>query len=146
MRNKFDTFYLNEKSLNKEWLLVDAENQTLGRLASQIAAILRGKHKATFQPSMDNGDFVVVINADKVKVTGNKFEDKQYFSYTGFPGGITERSFAQMQSQKPQEVIELAVKRMLPKGRIGRAMYKKLFVYSGAEHTHAAQKPRKIEF
>ncbi len=144
MRNKFDTFYLSANKLDKEWLIVDVEGSTLGRVASKIAAILRGKHKTNFQQNMDNGDYVVVINAGKVKVTGRKTQDKLYHKYTGYPGGINTTNFQSMMDSKPERALEMAVKNMLPKGRMGRELYRNLHIYGGAEHPHTAQKPKQV--
>jgi large subunit ribosomal protein L13 len=124
------------------WLLIDAKDQTLGRLASQIAMILRGKHKPTFTPHADTGDFVVVINADLVKLTGNKRKDKYYFHHTGFPGGVKQIQTEKLLEDKPTEVLRLAVKRMLPKNALNRAILGKLKLYAGTEHPHAAQQPK----
>ncbi len=145
MRNKFDTYYLSSKKIDRQWVTVDVQGKALGRISSQIASILRGKHKATFQPTMDNGDNVIVLNASKVKVSGRKYENKLYHKYSGYPGGITTTNFAKMITEKPERVLEEAIRRMLPKGRIGRAMYKKLHVYAGEQHEHEAQKPTKLD-
>jgi large subunit ribosomal protein L13 len=124
-----------------KWFVVDAEGQTLGRLSTQIAAILRGKHKPTFSPSVDCGDFVVVINADKFKVTGNRLDQKMYYKHSGYPGGLSEISLRDQLVKFPTRPIEYAVKGMLPKNKLGRKMFKKLKVYTGTEHPHAAQNP-----
>ncbi len=145
MRNKYDTTYTRPEDVKHEWLLVDAADQYLGRMASQIAALLRGKHKTTFQPSVDTGDNVVVLNTSKIKVSGRKTTDKLYFWHTGFPGGIKSRNFATMQKENANKVLTLAVKRMLPSGPLGRAMLKKLFLYEGATHNQIAQQPKPIE-
>jgi len=131
--------------LKSEWHLVDATGQVLGRLASEIARRLRGKHKAIFTPHMDTGDHVVVINAEKVVLTGRKESMKRYYWHTGYPGGIKSRSFTQMRDTKPHRVIELAVWGMLPKNRLGRKLIKKLKVYAGPNHDHAAQSPKPLE-
>lgn len=144
MRNKYDTYYVKKVDLKKEWFVIDVKGCTLGRIATKIAHILRGKHKPLFQTSQDNGDNVVVVNADKIKVTGSKHENKIYYWYTGYPGGIKSRNFSKMQQEKPERIIYLAVKRMLPKGRLGRQMLKKMFIYAGEEHKHEAQKLKKI--
>ena len=144
MRNKFDTFYLSSNKLDKEWVIVDVEGGTLGRVASKIAAILRGKNKANFQPNMDNGDYVVIINAGRVKVTGRKTQDKLYHKYTGFPGGINTTNFQDMMNAKPERALEIAVKSVLPKGRMGRQLYRNLHIYGGSEHPHIAQKPKQV--
>ena len=132
-------------SVERKWYVVDATGHTLGRLTSEIAAILRGKNKPTFTPFIDTGDYVIVVNADKIKVTGNKLKDKIYYKHSDYPGGMRETTLAEMLAKKPEEVIRLAVKGMLPKGPLGRSMIKKLHVYAGAEHPHAAQKPENLE-
>ena len=139
------TYSPKESELNREWYVADADGQVLGRFASKIAAILRGKHKAEFAPHMDNGDFVVVVNAEKITVTGNKREDKIYYSHSNYPGGIKSISFEKLQQKNPEAIIEKAVKGMLPKNRLGRRLFTKLKVYSGAEHPHAAQEPKVLE-
>ncbi|MBW6516539.1 MAG: 50S ribosomal protein L13 [Candidatus Cloacimonetes bacterium] len=128
----------------QDWFLIDAEGQTLGRLSTKIAGLLRGKHKPYFAPHLDTGDFVVVINAEKVRLTGNKELQKTYPSYSGYPGGYKEIPFARLQSKKPEEIIIQAVKGMLPKNPLGRKLIQKLKVYSGADHPHTAQKPKTI--
>jgi len=142
----FTTKHANEASVQRAWYVVDGTNQTVGRVCSKIAAILRGKHKAYYTPSVDCGDFVVVINADKVKFTGNKLEDKSYISYSGYPGGLKEESAKNLLARRPEAIVERAVKGMLPKNRLGRKMFKKLFVYAGAEHPHHAQQPKELKF
>ncbi|WNC68093.1 50S ribosomal protein L13 [Thalassotalea psychrophila] len=139
------TFTAKPESVQREWFVVDAEGKTLGRIATQIATILRGKHKPEYTPSVDVGDYVVVINADKVKVTGNKAKGKIYYSHTGFVGGLKQLSFEQLVEKAPVRPIEFAVKGMLPKGPLGRDMFRKLKVYAGAEHMHAAQQPKVLE-
>ena len=134
----------SEDAVN-DWVLIDAEDQTLGRLASVIATRLRGKHKVDFTPHVDNGDYVVVINASKVKVTGKKETDKLYYRHTGYPGGIKNITLRRMRETKPERIIEKAVKGMLPRSALGRAIWKKLKVYGGSEHPHDSQQPRKIE-
>ena len=134
----------SEDAVNN-WVLIDAEDQTLGRLASLIAIRLRGKHKVDFTPHVDNGDYVVVINASKVKVTGKKETDKLYYRHTGYPGGIKNVTLGRMRETKPERIIEKAVKGMLPRSALGRAIWKKLKVYGGSEHPHDSQQPRKIE-
>ena len=134
----------SEDAVN-DWVLVDAEDQTLGRLASLIATRLRGKHKVDFTPHVDNGDYVVVINASKVKVSGKKETDKLYYRHTGYPGGIKNITLRRMRETKPERIIEKAVKGMLPRSALGRAIWKKLKVYGGSEHPHDSQQPRKIE-
>ncbi|MCA9644086.1 MAG: 50S ribosomal protein L13 [Polyangiaceae bacterium] len=135
-----------EAQATRKWWVVDAKNKSLGRLASEVAKVLRGKHKATFTPHVDTGDFVIVINAEQVKVTGSKFDDKKYYRHSGYPGGMTTRSFGELIALKPAAPIELAVKGMLPKNALGRKMIKKLKVYAGAEHPHAAQAPAELSF
>lgn len=139
------TYYAKPGEVNREWLLVDAEGKTLGRLATQIAMILRGKHKPQYTPHVDVGDFVVVINADKVQLTGNKAATKVYHKHSGFPGGLKETSYQVAMEKHPERVIEHAVKGMMPKGTLGRQQGMKLKVYAGPEHPHAAQNPRKID-
>ena len=134
----------SEDAVNN-WVLIDAEDQTLGRLASLIAIRLRGKHKVDFTPHVDNGDYVVVINASKVKVTGKKETDKLYYRHTGYPGGIKNITLRRMRETKPERIIEKAVKGMLPRSALGRAIWKKLKVYGGSEHPHDSQQPRKLE-
>ncbi|MBQ9504095.1 MAG: 50S ribosomal protein L13, partial [Lachnospiraceae bacterium] len=136
-----DTYIANPSNITRKWYLVDAEGQTLGRMASQIAAILRGKNKPEFTPFMDTGDYVIVVNAEKIKVTGKKLDQKIYRTHSDYVGGLKETTLRQKLAKKPEQVIEHAVKGMLPKGTLGRQMYKKLFVYAGPEHDHAAQKP-----
>lgn len=136
------TYNARNETAVHNWYVVDAAGQTLGRLASQIATRLRGKHKPEYTPHVDTGDFIVVINASQVKVTGAKKTDKIYYSHSGFPGGIKEVSFEKLLAKHPTRVIEIAVKGMLPKNPLGRAMYRKLKVYAGTEHPHAAQQPQ----
>ena len=140
------SFSIKEAEIDKKWVLVDADGKVLGRLAAEIATILRGKNKPQFTPSMDMGDNVIVINADKVLLTGKKSLDKDYFSYTGYVGGIKFTNIKKIMAEKPEFVIEHAVKGMLPKSRLGRKQFGNLKVYVGAEHPHAAQKPEKIDF
>jgi len=140
------TFIANPATIERKWYVVDAEGKTLGRLASEIAKVLRGKNKPTFTPHMDTGDYVIVVNAEKIKVTGKKLDQKVYKHYSGYIGGLKETTLKEKLSKKPEEVIELAVKGMLPKGPLGRQMYKKLYVYAGPEHKHAAQKPEVLTF
>ena len=139
------TFSPKPKDIKREWFVVDAEGQTLGRLASRIATRLRGKHKPEFAPHVDMGDFIVVVNAEKIRVTGDKMNAKHYYWHTGYPGGIKSRSLSEMLKRKPEEVITHAVKGMLPKNRLGRAILKKLKVYAGPEHPHASQQPAPLE-
>jgi len=141
-----NTFMASESSIERKWYVVDATGYTLGRLASQVASVLRGKNKPTYTPHMDCGDFVIVINADKVKVSGKKMAQKIYYNHSDYVGGMRETTLAEMMAKKPERVIELAVKGMLPKGPLGRQMYTKLHVYVGAEHPHAAQKPETLTF
>ena len=139
------SFMASPSTIERKWYVVDATGHTLGRLTSEIAAILRGKNKPTFTPHIDTGDYVIVVNADKIKVTGKKLEQKIYYNHSDYPGGMRETTLAQMMAKKPAEVINLAVKGMLPKGPLGRSMLTKLHVYAGAEHPHAAQKPEVLE-
>lgn len=139
------TFMQTKENIERNWYVIDAEGKTLGRLATKAAHMLRGKHKPTYTPHVDCGDYIIIINADKVKLTGNKLEDKKYYNHSGFPGGLRERNAAEMIESYPEEMIERAVKGMLPHNRLGRAMGKKLFVYRGADHKHSAQKPIAIE-
>ena len=140
------TFVATPSTIKRDWLLIDATDLTLGRLATEIATRLRGKPKPEYTPFMDTGDYVIVINASKVKVTGNKASDKKYYHHTGYPGGIKEESFEKLLARKPEDVIEKAVRGMLPKGPLGRAMFRKLKVYAGETHNHAAQQPQVIKF
>lgn len=139
------TFTAKPESVQRDWYVVDASGKTLGRLATEIALRLRGKHKPEYTPHVDTGDYIVVVNADKVAVTGNKAQDKMYYSHSGFPGGIKEINFEKLIAKKPEMVLEAAVKGMLPKGPLGRAMFRKLKVYAGAEHQHAAQQPQVLD-
>ena len=140
------TFTPTPKDIQRDWFIVDANDKTLGRLATQIAHRLRGKHKPEFAPHMDNGDFIVVVNCEKVRVTGNKLENKKYYRHTGDPGGIYSTTLQEMLNSKPDQVLIKAVKGMLPRNRLGRAMLKKLKVYPGGEHPHSAQNPQPLEF
>ncbi len=140
------TFSAKPETVERDWFVVDATNRPLGRLASEIARRLRGKHKPVFTPHVDTGDYIVVINAKDVGVTGNKRKDKMYYRHSGYPGGIKEISLEKLLRKKPERVIEIAVKGMLPKGSLGRDMYRKLRVYAGSEHKHAAQQPKTLEF
>lgn len=139
------TYYAKAGDVEREWLLVDAEDMVLGRLATQVGQILKGKTKPTYTPHVDVGDFVIVINAEKIRLTGNKADQKNYYSHSGFQGGLKEIPFKAMLEKHPERVIEKAVYGMLPKNTLGRAMGRKLKVYAGPEHPHAAQNPRKIE-
>ena len=138
--------YMQKKeTVERKWYVIDAEGKPLGRVASKAAHILRGKHKATYTPHIDCGDYVIILNASKVLLTGNKLEDKKYYSHSGYPGGLRTRTAKEMIEKYPEEMVEKAVKGMLPKNRLGRAMYKKLFVYAGSEHKHMAQKPSEMD-
>lgn len=139
------TFVAKPETVKRDWYVVDAEGRTLGRIATEIARRLRGKHKAEYTPHVDTGDYIIVINAEKVTVTGNKAKDKMYYAHTGFPGGLKSTTFDKLQAAKPEMIIEKAVKGMLPRGPLGRAMYRKLKVYSGTEHNHAAQQPQVLD-
>ena len=142
--NSYKTTYANKATVEKSWVVVDAEAQVLGRVASEVARIIRGKHKTSYSPHVDCGDNVIVINAEKVKVTGKKAQDKVYYDHSGYPGGLKETTFDKMMAKDPTRIIERAVKGMLPKGPLGRAMFKKLKVYAGNEHPHAAQQPKEL--
>ena len=140
------TYMANPDKIERKWYVVDADGCTLGRLASGVASVLRGKNKPQFTPHVDTGDYVIVVNADKIKVTGKKLEQKIYYNHSDYVGGMKETTLKEMMAKKPEKVIELAVKGMLPKGPLGREMYTKLFVYAGPEHKHAAQKPEVLTF
>lgn len=140
------TQFAKKDEVERKWYVVDATDQVLGRLATRIAIYIRGKHKPQFTPNADVGDFVIVVNADKVKFTGNKLEDKVYYRHTGYPGGIRAETAKKRLESKPELIIERAVKGMLPKNRLGRALARKLKVYKGSEHPHTAQKPETISF
>ena len=140
------TFMASPATIERKWYVVDAEGQTLGRMASEVAKVLRGKNKAIYTPHIDTGDYVIVVNADKIKVTGKKLDQKIYYHHSDYVGGMKETTLKEMLANKPERVIELAVKGMLPKGPLGRQMYKKLFVYAGPEHKHEAQKPEALTF
>ena len=139
------TFIAKTAEIERKWYVVDAEGCTLGRLASEVAKVLRGKNKPEYTPHVDTGDYIIVINADKVAVTGRKETDKLYYWHTGYVGGIKQATFKEMIARRPEAVIEIAVKGMLPKGPLGRAMFRKLKVYAGAEHQHAAQQPQVLD-
>ncbi|WP_274308545.1 50S ribosomal protein L13 [Solibacillus daqui] len=139
------TFMAKGQEVERKWLVVDAEGQTLGRLASEVASILRGKHKPTFTPNVDTGDHVIIINADKIELTGNKLQKKIYYRHTQFAGGLKQRTAGEMKEKYPVQMLELAIKGMLPKNSLGRQMFGKLNVYTGSEHPHAAQKPEAYE-
>ena len=136
-----NTFMANPDKIDRKWYVVDAEGCTLGRLASEVANVLRGKNKPIYTPHVDCGDYVIVVNADKIKVTGKKLDQKIYYRHSEYVGGMKKTTLRELLAKKPERVIELAVKGMLPKGPLGRSLYTKLHVYAGAEHTHAAQKP-----
>ena len=140
-----NTFMQKKETVERKWYVIDAEGKNLGRVASVAAQILRGKHKPTFTPHIDCGDYVIIINADKVNLTGNKLNDKIYYDHSGYTGGLRERTAKTMINDYPEEMVERAVKGMLPKGPLGRQTYKKLFVYRGADHKHEAQKPEVLE-
>jgi len=142
----FTTKHANEATVKRNWYVVDGTNQTVGRMCAKIASVLRGKNKASYTPHVDCGDFVIVVNCEKVKFTGNKMEDKEYLTFSGYPGGLKGEAAKDLLKRRPEVVIERAVKGMLPKNRLGRKMYKKLFVYAGAEHPHTAQKPQSLTF
>ena len=140
------TYWTKEEDVERNWFVVDAEGQTLGRLASQIATVLRGKHKPIYTPSVDTGDYVVVVNAEKIHTTGRRLDEKKYYTHSGYIGGLKERTLREMLETDPDRVIYLAVRGMLPKNALGRKMIKKLKVYAGPEHPHAAQQPEPLEF
>ncbi len=140
------TFMATPSTIERKWYVVDAEGQTLGRLASEVAKVLRGKNKPIYTPHMDCGDYVIVVNAEKFKVSGKKMDQKTYFSHSEYVGGVKEPTLREMLQKHPERVIELAVKGMLPKGALGNAMYRKLFVYAGPNHNHQAQKPEELKF
>ena len=139
------TFMANSDTIERRWLVVDAKGQRVGRLATEVASILRGKHKPTFTPHVDCGDYVIVINAKEVELTGNKWEQKKYYRHSRYPGGLKETTAKVMNQTFPERIVEFAVKGMLPKGKLGRQMYKKLFVYAGEEHKNQAQTPEVYE-
>ena len=140
------TFMASPATIDRKWYVVDATDMTLGRLASEVAKVLRGKNKAIFTPHIDTGDYVIVINADKIKVTGKKLDQKVYYNHSDYVGGMKETTLREKLDKKPEQGIELAVKGMLPKGPLGRQMFTKLHVYAGPEHNHAAQKPEVLTF
>ena len=142
----FTTKHANAATVKRNWYVVDGTNQTVGRMCSRIAAVLRGKNKASYTPHVDRGDFVIVINAEKIVFTGNKLEEKLYDHFTGYPGGLKQETAKNLLARRPEAVIESGVKGMLPKNRLGRKMYKKLFVYAGAEHPHGAQQPKELKY
>lgn len=140
------TFVQKKETVEHKWYVIDAQDATLGRVAAKAAHMLRGKHKPTYTPNIDCGDFIIIINADKARLTGKKLDQKMYYNHSMYPGGLRERTAKVMKEKYPVEMVERAVKGMLPHTRLGRAMYKKLFVYAGNEHPHAAQKPEKVDF
>ena len=140
-----NTFMEKKETVERKWYVIDAEGQTLGRVATKVATVLKGKHKPTYTPHVDCGDYVIVINASKVNLTGNKLEDKMYYNHSGYTGGLRERNAKTMIEKYPEEMMERAVKGMLPKGPLGRQMYRKLFVYAGSEYEQVAQKPVVLE-
>ena len=140
-----NSYMQRKEDVVRTWWVIDATDVNLGRLATKVATVLRGKHKPTYTPHIDGGDYVIVINASKVNLTGNKLDDKIYYNHSGYTGGLRERTARTMRDNYPVEMVERAVKGMLPKGRLGRQMYKKLFVYAGSEHPHAAQKPKEMK-
>ena len=142
----FTTKHANAATVKRNWYVVDGTNQTVGRMCSRIAAVLRGKNKASYTPHVDTGDFIIVINADKVTFTGNKLEEKIYDNFTGYPGGLKQETAKNLLARRPEVIVERGVKGMLPKNRLGRKMFKKLFVYAGAEHPHVAQQPKELKF
>ena len=142
----FTTKHANEATVKRNWYVVDGTNQTVGRMCAKIAAILRGKNKAYYTPHVDCGDYIIVINAEKVVFTGNKLEDKMYQNFSGYPGGLREEKAGNLQKRRPEMIVERAVKGMLPKNRLGRKMFKKLCVYVGGEHQHSAQQPKDLKF
>lgn len=145
-KQHFTTKHANEATVQRNWYVVDGTNQTVGRMCSRIAAILRGKHKASYTPHVDTGDYIIVTNCEKVKLSGNKLDQKVYDTFSGYPGGRKEEIASDLQKRRPEVIIERAVKGMLPKNRLGRKMYKKLFVYAGGTHPHTAQQPKELKF
>jgi|SRR5690606_12680570 len=143
---RMKTYWTKEEDVERKWFVVDAEEQTLGRLASQVATVLRGKHKPVYNPSVDTGDYVIVINAEKIHTTGQRLDQKKYYSHSGYPGGLRERTLREELEKHPDRVITRAVKGMLPKNVLGRKMLRKLKVYAGPEHPHQAQQPEPLEF
>jgi len=142
----YKTVSANKATANQKWHVVDAEGQTVGRLASKIATVLRGKHKPNYTPHVDCGDYVIVLNADKIRFTGAKLDQKTYLTYSGYPGGQKSATAKEIMDKKPLRIMEMAVRGMLPKTKLGRAMIKKLFLYEGSEHKHTAQKPTELKF
>lgn len=142
----YKTKTVSAKSIERKWYVIDAEDQVLGRLCSDISKVLQGKNKASYSPNIDTGDHVIVINAEKIKLTGNKWDQKEYITYSGYPGGQKSKTARQVLNSKPEMIIESAVKGMLPRNKIGRQMFKKLHLFIGGEHTHQAQKPEPLKF
>lgn len=142
----FTTKHANEATVQRNWYVVDGTNQTVGRMCAKIASVLRGKNKAYYTPHVDCGDYIIVTNCDKVKFTGKKMDQKTYLNFSGYPGGQRAETAGDLQKRRPEVIIERAVKGMLPKNRLGRKMYKKLFVYTGNEHPHSAQNPKELKF
>ena len=140
-----DTYMQKKEELTRSWFVVDADGKNLGRVAAKVAHVLRGKHKPTYTPHMDCGDYVIIVNASKINLTGNKLDDKMYYNHSGYPGGLRERNAKTMIEKYPVEMVERAVKGMLPKTTLGRQMFRQLFVYAGSEHKHEAQKPESLE-
>ncbi len=140
-----DTYMANAQNVNKEWLIIDATDKTVGRLSAEVAAILRGKHKPTFTPHVDCGDNVIIINAEKVKFTGNKLQNKVYYRHSNHPGGLKEETAAKVMESHPERILERSIKGMLPKTKLGRQMYRNLYIYVGGEHKHEAQQPKPYE-
>ena len=145
-KQHFTTKHANEATVQRNWYVVDGTNQTVGRMCAKIAAMLRGKHKASYTPHVDTGDYIIVINCEKVKLSGSKMDQKVYDTYSGYPGGRKEELASDLIKRRPEVIIERAVKGMLPKNRLGRKMYKKLFVYAGDTHPHIAQQPKELKF
>jgi large subunit ribosomal protein L13 len=140
----YKTLSLRKEDVQRDWYVVDAEGKTVGRLCTTIATMLRGKHKPDYTPHVDNGDYIIVLNADKVTFSGSKWKQKEYQRYSGYPGGLKSRTAEEMRDKKPEAIIEKAVKGMLPKNKLGSAMYRKLFVYAGTDHPHSAQQPKTL--
>lgn len=139
------TFMANNQTIQRKWFVVDAEDKTLGRLATEVASVLKGKHKPTYTPHVDSGDYVIVVNAEKIKLTGKKWDQKLYYKHSGYSGGLTSRTAKETMEKFPTRMVEKAVQGMLPHTKLGRAMAKKLFVYAGSEHKHDAQQPERLE-
>ena len=142
----YKTESTRKEDVQRSWYVVDVEGETVGRIASRIAHVLKGKHKASYTPHIDTGDYVIVVNADKIRFTGNKWAQKNYLTYSGYPGGQKSKTAGEVRNSRPTQIIEKAVRGMLPKNRLGRQMFKKLFVYTGADHPHQAQKPETFKF